>query len=69
MSEHMRILVIDDEPIVCSSCERVLRDEGHEVDTVSSGADGLNLLRQTEYDLVITDIKMPVVSGMEILDY
>lgn len=69
MSGHMRILVIDDEPIVCSSCERVLRDEGHEVETVSSGADGLNLLRQAEYDLVITDIKMPLISGMEILEY
>ncbi len=69
MSEKMSILVIDDEPVVCDSCERFLGEEGYRVETVLKGSDGLKILGEKEYDIVITDLKMPEISGMEVLEY
>lgn len=69
MSEKMGILVIDDEPVVCRSCERFLSGEGYGVDTVLRGRDGIQLLQEKEFDIVIADLKMPDISGMEVLEY
>lgn len=62
-----RILVIDDEDIVRTSCSRTLVPEGYEVTLVKSGFDGLALLEQEPVDLVLTDLKMPEIDGIEIL--
>jgi DNA-binding NtrC family response regulator len=62
-----RILVIDDEEIVLKSCRVVLQQEGYEVETRRSGPDGLNLLRDRPFDLVLCDLKMPMMSGIEVL--
>jgi DNA-binding NtrC family response regulator len=56
-----RILVIDDEEVVCRSCERVLSDSGHQVDT------GMKKIAENSYDVVILDIMMPKMNGLEIL--
>lgn len=69
MSGSMKILVIDDEPVVCRSCERFLRKEGYDTKTVLRGHDGIDLLEKDEYDVVIVDLKMPEMSGMEVLEY
>lgn len=61
-----RILVIDDEEIVRISCSRALDGE-YEVDTASSGREGLELLDKAEYDLALIDLKMPGIDGMEVL--
>ena len=62
-----RILVIDDEDIVRISCKRALTPEGYEVDVAASGLEGLELFGRGKYDLVIIDLKMPGIDGMEVL--
>lgn len=62
-----RILVIDDEEIVRVCCKRALVDEGYEVDVTSSGKEGLALFNRQKYDLVLVDLKMPHMEGMEVL--
>lgn len=61
------ILVVDDEQIVLRSCERILSSEGYGVDTATSAKDALSLLDRNLYDLIITDIKMPEMDGIEFI--
>lgn len=62
------ILIVDDEELVCKSCERILAPEGHEVDSVLSGQEALVQIEKKRYDVVITDLKMPGIDGMKLLD-
>ena len=62
-----KVLVVDDEPVVNESCRRVLAREGFEVNTTESGQDGLSRAFAQHFDLVITDLKMPDLDGMEIV--
>lgn len=62
-----RILVIDDEDSMCNFMEIMLSKEGYEVDTAESGPEGLDKIRQTKYDLVLADLNMPEMSGIEVL--
>ncbi|MBI4847694.1 MAG: sigma-54-dependent Fis family transcriptional regulator [Nitrospirae bacterium] len=63
-----KILVIDDEAIVRTSCERALGPEGYEVKTVASGREGVDLLRKESFGLVLLDLKMPDMDGIEVLN-
>ena len=62
-----RILVIDDDPAVTSVLKRGLSYEGFVVDSAPSGAEGLAIARERYPDLVVLDIMMPGLSGMEVL--
>jgi DNA-binding NtrC family response regulator len=62
-----RILIIDDEEIVRASCSRILSPEGYSVKTAGNGKKGLVLLESQAFDLVITDLMMPDMDGVEIL--
>jgi len=62
-----RILVIDDEAIVRISCKKCLTPEGYDVDVASSGIEGMQLTQEHRYDLILTDLKMPDMDGMEFL--
>jgi len=62
-----RILVVDDEPVVNQSCRRVLTEAGFEVQTAQSGREGLSRACTQEFDLVITDLKMPDLDGMNLI--
>ena len=62
-----RILVIDDDPAVTSVLRRGLSYEGFAVDTASSGAEGLEIARERSPDLVILDVMMPGMDGLEVL--
>ncbi|MGB9629808.1 MAG: sigma-54-dependent transcriptional regulator, partial [Thermodesulfobacteriota bacterium] len=62
-----RILVVDDEEIVCESCKRILEEEGYEVEIALSGEEALHKMKENSYDIVITDLKMPGMDGMEVL--
>ncbi len=66
-SEQARILVIDDEEIVHASVGKILRRAGYSTESVFSAADGLERARQDEYDLIITDLMMPGMNGIELL--
>lgn len=61
------ILVVDDEAIVLKSCERILTSEGFSVDTATTAKKALSLLERNFYDLIITDIKMPEMDGIEFM--
>jgi CheY-like chemotaxis protein len=63
-----RILVIDDEEILHVSLRRTLGRQGHEVHAVLSGPEGLQLMKSNEYDLIITDLMMPDMDGIELLE-
>jgi len=63
-----RILVIDDEEVIHVSLKRILGRQGHSVDAVLSAAEGLELLQRHRYDLVITDLMMPNINGIQLLE-
>jgi two-component system response regulator PilR (NtrC family) len=58
-----RILVVDDEMIVCESCKRILEEEGYEVETALSRREAFEKMKQNPFDIVITDLKMPGIDG------
>jgi len=58
-----RILLIDDEANMITVLARVLRRRGHQVDTAYNGIQALACLAQTDYDLILSDIRMPELSG------
>jgi len=63
-----KILIIDDEEVIRDTLQEILEYEDYESDTASNGAEGLELLKKYEYDVVLCDIKMPKVDGMEVLE-
>jgi two-component system sensor histidine kinase/response regulator len=63
-----RILIIDDEEVVLDSCKQILRKENYVISTVSNGDLGLEVLPEFEPDLVFVDLKMPGLSGLEVLN-
>ena len=62
-----RALVIDDEQIVLDSVSRILTEDAYEVDTSLSGRQGLKKALEGDYDVVLTDIRMPDIGGMRVL--
>jgi ATP-dependent Lon protease len=62
------ILVVDDEDIARTNLEYVLRKEGYQVSTAVNGQDALNQLRQKEFELVLTDLKMEKMDGIQLLE-
>lgn len=60
------ILAVDDEPEALGSIRRMLKDEGHEVLTASSGQQALEMLKNQQPELVILDVVMPEMSGIEV---
>ena len=62
-----KILVVDDEPIVCKRCLRVLTPEGYSVSVTHSGDEGIEKGASGDFDVVIVDLKMPDVDGMQVL--
>ncbi|MEW6419868.1 MAG: NAD(P)H-dependent oxidoreductase subunit E [Nitrospirota bacterium] len=64
-----RILVVDDESVVVKSCERILRAEGYDVEGVLGGREAIQNMEQKSYDLVLTDLKMPVIDGITLIKW
>jgi len=63
-----RILVVDDEPFVCDAVKMMLEFDGHIVDTAGDGKVALEKFSKGKFDLVITDWKMPGMSGDKLAD-
>ncbi len=61
----MRILVVDDEKILVKGIKFNLEHEGYDVDGCHDGEEGVRLAREREYDLVILDLMMPKIDGLE----
>jgi CheY-like chemotaxis protein len=62
-----KILVVDDEQIARENLEHILKKEGYDVVSVDSGIQALKKLANTDFDLVLTDLKMKQVDGLEVL--
>ncbi len=62
-----RILVVDDEEIVIRSCLRILGNGDYEVEAVQSGREALKKIEENHYDVLILDIMMPEIDGLEVL--
>jgi DNA-binding NtrC family response regulator len=62
------ILVVDDEAIARDNLEHILRREGYQVVTASTGQQALRLLEEKVFDVVLTDLKMEQIDGMEVLE-
>jgi CheY-like chemotaxis protein len=64
-----RALVVEDEPIISRVCQRVLTAEGYEVDTAMNGLVAMEMVNQRSYDLCLSDIKIPLMGGIEFFSH
>jgi DNA-binding NtrC family response regulator len=64
-----RILIVDDEEIVIRSCQRILSDSKYVVDSVLDSLEAVKKVEETPYDLLILDIMMPKMDGLELLQH
>ena len=62
-----RILLIDDDPSVRDSMERTIRTAGYAVQSAANGEDGFELARDGSFDVILSDMRMPGISGLDIL--
>jgi CheY-like chemotaxis protein len=68
MSALRKVLVVDDDPVVGKSFDRVLSGKGYAVITAGSAQEALNKIESEHYDVVFTDIKMPGMNGLEMAE-
>ncbi|MBN2059660.1 MAG: response regulator [Deltaproteobacteria bacterium] len=68
MDKKIRVLVVDDEKVVREGCNRVLTPRGYEVLMAENGEQAMRLLAEDAVDLILLDLKMPVMSGEEVLE-
>ncbi len=66
--EATEILIIDDEQVICDACRLVLSEKGYAVTSLCNGQSGLNAIRESAFDLILLDMKLPDIDGMEILN-
>ncbi|MCK5180785.1 MAG: sigma-54-dependent Fis family transcriptional regulator, partial [Candidatus Omnitrophica bacterium] len=67
-NKKFRILVVDDEPLIRESLYEILRIEGYRVQMAQGGKEALQLMSKNEFDVVVTDFKLPKMSGMDLLE-
>ncbi len=67
MEKKGKILVLDDDPVVTLSCKRILGAEGYNIITTDKGEDAIKKVSKEEFDLLISDIRLPDVNGITVL--
>lgn len=68
MTPKAKILVVDDEAGTRDILQQILRDMGYDVQTVASGYNAIEMIKEDKFDVVITDIRMPGVDGLSVLE-
>ncbi|MGD8947068.1 MAG: response regulator, partial [Desulfobacterales bacterium] len=68
MNDKMYIMIVDDEVIIRESFSHWFQKSGHFIETASSGRDALEKLQKIAFDVLFVDIKMPGMSGLEVLE-
>lgn len=63
---HKKVLVVDDDPVVGRSFDRVLSERGYAVITAANGQEALDRMAREDYDMVFTDIRMPGMDGIDV---
>ena len=66
MNNQVRILVVDDEPETCHLIKQILKREGYQIDVSFSGIEALQKINSFNYHLLLTDLEMPEVDGIEL---
>jgi CheY-like chemotaxis protein len=67
MADDLKILIVDDEPIIIRSCEAILKSEGYNVEGTLGAKKAILRMEQQPYDLVFTDLKMPEIDGITLI--
>ena len=67
MKRQTRVLVVDDDQFALRSIAKVLEGESYQVATAASGSEAIDLLKQDSFDLILADLKMPGIDGLEVL--
>ncbi|MBZ5536076.1 MAG: response regulator [Acidobacteriia bacterium] len=67
MAEKIKILVIDDEPSVVDAVRLILNDNGYDAVGVMTGRDGIEEGKRARFDVTITDLRLPDMSGLDVL--
>lgn len=67
MIKHLNVLVVDDDPAILEVVAAHLRSKGYRVESKPCAADALEVMRQTPFDLVISDVKMAGMNGFEFI--
>ncbi len=65
----VKILIVDDDEDICTTLSEILEEEGYEVEYVTSGSNAISKIERNNYDIIITDLIMPRISGMDLLSY
>jgi len=65
--ETPEILIIDDEQVICDGCRLALSDRGYSITSSLTGRSGLNAILEGAFDLILLDMKLPDIDGMEVL--
>ena len=68
MCGNPRLLVVDDEPVICQACHRVFSRQGFDVEESTDAREGLNRALEGDYSAVLLDIKMPEMDGIQFLE-
>ncbi len=68
-SKKPKVLIVDDEATICNLLKDILNDEGYEVRFTQDAREGLELVKNNSFDIVISDIRMPRIDGIDILSY
>ena len=68
MSDDPKLLVVDDEEVICEGCRRIFSRQGFEVEKCSDACQGLSLAKQNDYSAILLDIKMPTMDGIAFLE-
>lgn len=63
-----KILVVDDDALVLKTIRKLLEREGYAVEAVKSARDGVEKIKQQEFDLIVCDVRMPETDGIEMLE-
>jgi PAS domain S-box-containing protein len=68
MADSINILVVDDEKGIREGCRRILMSEGYSVEVAQNGDEGLKLVTTKPFDLILVDLMMPVMGGLEMME-
>ena len=68
MSDQHTVLVVDDEKVIRDGCTLILQPEGYRVKTAASGKEAIELLEAEPVNVVLCDLKMPVMGALEVLE-
>lgn len=68
MAENPKLLVVDDEEVVCQACRRIFSRQGFDVETTCDAREGLAWATQKKYRIILLDIKMPNMDGIQFLE-